>query len=55
MQTLPMQTLPKFTAALAILWFFAMAPAAAQTLTERAAPCLACHGEKGVSETPDIP
>jgi len=55
MQILPMQILPKFTAALATLWFFAMAPAAAQTLTERAAPCLACHGEKGVSETPDIP
>jgi cytochrome c553 len=30
-------------------------PCAAETLTERAAPCLACHGEKGVSETPDIP
>jgi len=30
-------------------------PLAAETLAERAAPCLACHGEKGVSETPDIP
>lgn len=30
-------------------------PLAAKTLAERAAPCLACHGEKGVSETPDIP
>jgi cytochrome c553 len=30
-------------------------PLAAETLTERAAPCLACHGEKGVSETADIP
>ncbi len=27
----------------------------AETLVERAAPCLACHGEKGVSETADIP
>jgi cytochrome c553 len=30
-------------------------PLAAETLAERAAPCLACHGEKGVSKTPDIP
>jgi cytochrome c553 len=30
-------------------------PLAAETLAERGAPCLACHGEKGVSETPDIP
>lgn len=30
-------------------------PLAADTLAERAAPCLACHGEKGVSQTPDIP
>jgi cytochrome c553 len=27
----------------------------AETLAERAAPCLACHGEKGQSETPEIP
>jgi len=26
-----------------------------QTLAERAAPCLACHGEKGQSETPEVP
>lgn len=31
------------------------APLYAETLAERAAPCLACHGEKGVSETPEIP
>jgi cytochrome c553 len=30
-------------------------PLAAETIAERAAPCLACHGDKGVSETPDIP
>ena len=30
-------------------------PLAAETIAERAAPCLACHGEKGVSETADIP
>src|SRR5471030_468715 len=27
----------------------------AETIAERAAPCLACHGDKGVSEIPDIP
>lgn len=31
------------------------APLYAETLAERAGPCLACHGEKGVSETPEIP
>ena len=31
------------------------APLHAQTLAERAAPCLACHGEKGQSETPEVP
>ncbi len=29
--------------------------ARAETIAERAAPCLACHGEKGQSETPEIP
>lgn len=27
----------------------------AETIAERAAPCLACHGESGQSETPGIP
>ena len=27
----------------------------AQTIEERAAPCLACHGEKGVSDTENVP
>jgi len=27
----------------------------AETLAERAAPCLACHGEKGQSETENTP
>jgi cytochrome c553 len=27
----------------------------ADTLVERAATCLACHGEKGQSETPEVP
>ena len=30
-------------------------PAAAASLAERMQPCLACHGEKGQSETPEIP
>jgi cytochrome c553 len=28
---------------------------AAEPFAERVAPCLACHGEKGVSENPDVP
>jgi cytochrome c553 len=31
------------------------APARAQTMAERLAPCLACHGESGTSSTPDVP
>ncbi len=30
-------------------------PLLAETFEERVAPCLACHGEKGQSETPDVP
>lgn len=30
-------------------------PGAAATLDERAAPCLACHGEKGQSATQEVP
>src|SRR5262249_27684949 len=26
-----------------------------ETIAERAVPCLACHGEKGQSETPEVP
>src|SRR5580658_5824179 len=29
--------------------------ASAETIQERAAPCLACHGEKGQSETENTP
>ena len=32
-----------------------MAPLAAETIQERAAPCLGCHGEKGTSETENVP
>lgn len=30
-------------------------PTSAESLVERLAPCLACHGEKGTSETPGVP
>jgi cytochrome c553 len=32
-----------------------VAPSFGETVAERAAPCLACHGESGQSETPDVP
>jgi cytochrome c553 len=42
-------------AAAATLVFAGLSPLYAETVAERAAPCLACHGEKGQSETPEIP
>jgi len=39
----------------AMLAAAAVLPAAAAGLSERVAPCLACHGEKGQSETPEVP
>jgi cytochrome c553 len=42
-------------AVLAAVVLFAALPATAETLVERAAPCLACHGENGQSENPDVP
>jgi cytochrome c553 len=42
-------------AAVAALTCVALALLRAETVAERAAPCLACHGENGQSETPDIP
>jgi cytochrome c553 len=41
--------------AIAALFLCAVAPLHAETIAERAAPCLACHGESGQSETPEIP
>jgi cytochrome c553 len=41
---------------IAVLAFGLVAsPLNAETIQERAAPCLACHGEKGQSETENIP
>ena len=39
----------------AALFLCAVAPLHAETVAERAAPCLACHGESGQSETPETP
>jgi cytochrome c553 len=42
-------------AAIAALLFCVAGNAAAVSLEERLPTCLACHGEKGTSETPEIP
>jgi cytochrome c553 len=39
----------------ALAFAFIATSAGAQTIAERAAPCLACHGEKGQSETENTP
>ena len=39
----------------ALAFVFAVSPLSAETIQERAAPCLACHGEKGQSQTENIP
>jgi cytochrome c553 len=38
-----------------VLAFALSAPALAQRFEERLAACLACHGEKGISETSEVP
>ncbi|HSP51045.1 MAG TPA: c-type cytochrome [Pseudolabrys sp.] len=43
----PLAALALICAASGSLW--------AETLAERATPCLVCHGENGQSETPEIP
>jgi cytochrome c553 len=39
----------------ALLICGASQPLLGETIAERAAPCLACHGESGQSETPEVP
>jgi cytochrome c553 len=39
----------------ALLICFAGQSFGAETIAERAKPCLACHGESGQSETPEVP
>src|SRR5262245_21261930 len=38
-----------------LVFMTAVLPATAALLEERLAPCLACHGEKGQSEQPEVP
>jgi len=38
-----------------MILFSAVVPASAANLAERMQPCLACHGEKGQSENPEVP
>jgi cytochrome c553 len=39
----------------ALLLAITFLPASAASLAERMEPCLACHGEKGKSENPEVP
>jgi cytochrome c553 len=50
----PHQLLRPLVAALALIGA-GIGPLYAETMAERTAPCLACHGETGQSETPEIP
>jgi len=38
-----------------LAFLFAALPLKAETIEERAAPCLGCHGEKGQSQIENIP
>jgi cytochrome c553 len=42
-------------ALIGLLFVLATAPSRAETLAEKVAPCLACHGEKGSSEIENTP
>jgi cytochrome c553 len=42
-------------AAMALTGLFSPPALAAQPIAERLAPCLACHGENGTSQTPGVP
>ena len=42
-------------AIVALLICISGAAVAAEPFSERVAPCLACHGEKGTSENPEVP
>ncbi len=50
-----MHTAPFVSSFVAMVFCAGSLPALGETTAERAAPCLACHGESGQSETPDIP
>src|SRR4249919_1158827 len=50
----PSHLAPRIAAA-ALIVGVACQPLFGETVAERAVPCLACHGETGQSETPEIP
>jgi cytochrome c553 len=54
MTTVPMAR-KRILADLALLLCLLPSPAGAQPLQERLAPCLACHGESGKSQTAEVP
>lgn len=49
------RTAPLLQVLAATILLNAAVTALAEPLAERLAPCLACHGEKGTSETPEVP
>jgi cytochrome c553 len=49
-----MKLVPPLAAAMAVIGA-AGRPLFAEALTERMAPCLACHGERGQSENSEVP
>ena len=50
----PIHLAPRIAAA-ALVVCVACQPLLGETVAERAVPCLACHGESGQSETPEVP
>jgi len=50
----PIHLAPRIAAA-ALFVGVACQPLFGETVAERAVPCLACHGESGQSETPEVP
>src|SRR5580765_2825013 len=50
----PIHLAPRVFAA-ALFVGVACQPLFGETVAERAVPCLACHGESGQSETPEVP
>ncbi len=50
----PIHLAPRIAAA-ALFVGVASQPLFGETIAERAVPCLACHGESGQSETPEVP
>jgi hypothetical protein len=51
----PLLSPPILQALAATIFLGSAVTALAEPLAERLAPCLACHGEKGTSQTPEVP